>query len=229
MNNNRTMSDAPHWLSAFPRLEAITDPGWMAAVNSAKEIIVPAGMQVVREQQPCRDFLLIYSGSVRIYRVAESGREIMLYHTHGGDLCILTLGTLLEGIDYFANAVTEDEVRAVMIPAAQFHVAMAESSAFRSYILSELSRRLRELVRFVEQVAFEPLELRLACLLGQLFAQTTTPYLEITHEELARRLGSTRVVTSRLLKDFERMGCISLQRGRIELLSSEALAQLGDK
>ena len=44
--------------------------------------------------------------------------------------------------------------------------------------------------------------------------------------KLARRLGSTRVVTSRLLKDFERMGCIRLQRGRIELLSSEALLQL---
>ena len=229
MNTKGMGAGTPHWLSAFPRLASIADAGWMEALNAAREIIIPAGMQVVREQQPCRDFLLIASGCVRVYKVSSSGREIMLYHTRAGEVCILTLGTLLEGTDYFANAVTEDEVRAVMIPVAQFHAAMARSDDFRSFILSELSHRLRELMSFVEQVAFEPLELRLACLLGQLFGQSSALYLDITHEELARRLGSTRVVTSRLLKEFERMGCISLQRGRIQLLSPEALAQMTEK
>lgn len=229
MNIVNINTGTAHWLSAFPRLASIADAGWMEAVNAAREIILPAGTQVVHEQQACRDFLLIAGGCVRVYKVSSGGREIMLYSTRAGEVCILTLGSLLEGTDYFANAVTEDEVRAVMIPAAQFHAAMAHSADFRSFILSELSHRLRELMGFVEQVAFEPLELRLACLLGQLFGQSAASYLDITHDELARRLGSTRVVTSRLLKEFERMGCISLQRGRIQLLSPEALAQIREK
>lgn len=113
-----------------------------------------------------------------------------------------------------------------MIPASYFHAAMARSDAFRAFILTDLCRRMRELMQLVGHIAFDPLELRLACLLGQLFGQGNTALLDITHDELARRLGSTRVVTSRLLKDFERMGCIRLQRGRIELLSSESLLQL---
>lgn len=146
MNTKGMGTGTPHWLSAFPRLASIADAGWMEALNAAREIIVPAGLQVVREQQPCRDFLLIASGCVRVYKVSSSGREIMLYHTRAGEVCILTLGTLLEGTDYFANAVTEEDVRAVMIPAAQFHAAMAHSDDFRSFILSELSHRLRKLI-----------------------------------------------------------------------------------
>lgn len=215
-----------NWLSAFPELASISDAAWLEAILAAKEVVMPAGTVVIRENQPCQNFLLVASGNVRIYKAAASGREIMLYHTCEGEVCILTLGTLLEGRDYSANAITESEVRAIMIPSQHFHAAMARSTAFRTFILSDLCRRMRELMWLVERVAFEPLELRLACLLGQLFGQGNTPQLDITHDELARRLGSTRVVTSRLLKDFERMGCISLQRGRIELLSPQALAQL---
>lgn len=227
MSNSEQAST--HWLAAFPSLATITDIAWLDAIAAAREIILPAGTVVIREHQPCQHFLLVASGNVRIYKTSPSGREIMLYHTCGGEVCILTLGTLLEGTDYHADAITESEVNAVMIPARQFHAAMAQSNAFRAFILSDLCRRMRELMWLVGQVAFEPLELRLACLLGQLFGQSDTRELEITHEELARRLGSTRVVTSRLLKDFERMGCISLQRGRIELLSPAALARLTKK
>lgn len=217
------------WLSSFPNLASITDTAWLDAVRSAKEFNMPPGTVVIREQQPCRDFLLVASGNVHIFKTAEDGREIMLYRTCSGEACILTLGTLFEGTDYSANAITETDVHAIAIPATQFHTAMAESTAFRSLILSDLSRRMRELMGLVGHVAFERLELRLACLLGKLFGQGDAAHLEITHEELARRLGSTRVVVSRLLKDFEHMGCIRLQRGRIELLSSESLAQLSKK
>jgi CRP/FNR family transcriptional regulator len=81
-------------------------------------------------------------------------------------------------------------------------------------------------MRVVEQVAFQRLDLRLACLLGQLFERNKSAAISMTHEDLARELGTTRVVVSRLLKEFERMGCIRLQRGQIELLSSEALERL---
>lgn len=229
MHTAKPLSDIPAWLNSFPSLATITDAAWLNAVKAAKEFTLPPDTIVIREQQPCRDFLLVASGNVHIFKTAEDGREIMLYRTCSGETCILTLGTLFEGTDYSANAITSTEVRAIAIPAMHFHTAMAESSAFRSIILADLSRRMRELMGLVGHVAFDRLELRLSCLLGQLFGQGDTALLDITHEDLARRLGSTRVVVSRLLKDFEHMGCIRLQRGRIELLSSESLAQLSKK
>lgn len=225
----RIFATTTNWLAAFPALAAIADTAWIEAVGAAKEVLLPADTPVIREGQPCQNFLLIVAGNLRIYKIAPNGREIMLYHTCGGEACNLTLGALLEGRNYSENAITENEVRVVMIPAQYFHAAMARSDAFRIFILSDLCRRMRELMNLVGQVAFEPLELRLACLLGQLFAQGNTRQLDTTHDELARRVGSTRVVTSRLLKKFELMGCISLQRGLIELLSPQALEQLSKK
>ncbi|BAV33422.1 Crp/Fnr family transcriptional regulator [Sulfuricaulis limicola] len=224
--NSAALSAAPKWLSFFPGLAEIQDDAWLEALHAAREITIPPKAVVIRRGDPCQNFLLLVRGTVRVYESSEGGREIALYRTHGGDICILTLNNLLSGADYAAEAVTEDEVRAVMIPMPFFQHAMAHSEAFRNFIMATLARRLSDVMRVVEQVTFQRLDLRLACLLGQLFERNKSAAISMTHEELARELGTTRVVISRMLKEFERMGCIRLQRGQIELLSSEALERL---
>lgn len=214
------------WLKIFPGLAAIQDEAWLDALRAAKEMVMPPGTVVIRRGDPCQNFLLVTRGTVRVYESSESGREIALYRTSGGDICILTLSNLLAGTNYAAEAVTENEVGVVMIPMPFFQNAMARSEAFRNFILATLARRLSDVMRVVEQVTFQRLDLRLACLLGQLFERNKSSTISMTHEELARELGTTRVVVSRLLKEFENMGCIRLGRGEIELLSPEALARL---
>ena len=223
---NSVASTNPKWLSVFPALAMIQDEAWLEALRAAKEMTMPPGTVVIRRGDPCQNFLLVARGTVRVYESSESGREIALYRTGGGDICILTLSNLLAGTDYAAEAVTEDEVSAVMMPMPFFQNAMARSGAFRNFIMTTLVRRLSDVMRVVEQVAFQRLDLRLACLLGQLFERNKSSPISMTHDELAHELGTTRVVISRMLKEFERMGCIRLQRGQIELLSSEALARV---
>ena len=222
---NSVGSTNPKWLSVFPALAMIQDEAWLEALRAAKEMTMPPGTVVIRRGDPCQNFLLVARGTVRVYESSESGREIALYRTGGGDICILTLSNLLAGTDYAAEAVTEDEVSAVMMPMPFFQNAMARSEAFRNFIMTTLVRRLSDVMRVVEQVAFQRLDLRLACLLGQLFERNKSSPISMTHDELAHELGTTRVVISRMLKEFERMGCVRLQRGQIELLSSEALAR----
>lgn len=214
------------WLSVSPGLAAIQDEAWRHALRAAEEMIIPPETVVIRRGDPCENFLLVTQGTIRVYESSTSGREIALYRTRGGDICILTLSNLLAGTHYAAEAMTEDDVGVVTIPMPLFQNAMAHSGAFRNFIIATLARRLHDVMRVVEQVTFQHLDLRLACMLGQLFERNQSAALSITHDELARELGTTRVVVSRLLKDFERMGCIRLQRGYIELLSSEALARL---
>ena len=119
----------------------------------------------------------------------------------------------------------------MVIPAESFHRALSQSEGFRNLILSTLAQRLNGMMQLVERVTFQGLDLRLACLLGQHFRQRNIARLPITHQELAGELGTTREVISRLLKEFERMGCIKLYRGQIELVSPDALARLshGDR
>lgn len=216
----------PKWLLAYPALMVIRDKAWLQALHAAKEMAMPPGKVVIRRGDPCHHFLMVTQGTVRVYERSESGREIALYRTCAGEICILTLSTLLAGGEYAAEAVTENNVVAVIIPMRCFQNAMTQSEAFRNFILSTLARRLGDVMRVVEQVAFQHLDLRLACLLGQFFERNQSNILSMTHENLAHEMGTTRVVISRILKEFERMGCIRLHRNQIELLSPEALAQL---
>jgi CRP/FNR family transcriptional regulator len=225
MSANTPFAAGPS-LAAFPALSAITDPAWLEALQAARERVIPANTVVMRAGDSCTNFFLVLRGRVRVYRVDESGREIVLYRVGAGDICVMTLGNLAGGLDYAAETMTEEEVSVLAIPRSCFQRALAESEAFRNLILSELARRLIEVMRLVEQVAFQKLDLRLACLLGRLSGQRNTPCLNVTHQEIARELGTTREVTSRLLKEFEHRGCIRLQRGRIEILSPETLARL---
>ena len=211
-------------LSAFPMFSQIQDPSWWEAVQAGRCLDIAAGTVVVRKGQPCLDFLLVVRGTIRIYETAENGREILLYRLYGGEICVLTLTHLMQGIPYTACAVAEDEVSVVSIPQAHFQRALAESEAFRTAVLFALSRRLGDVMQLVEQVAFHGLDLRLACLLGQRFGESKARRLKITHQELARELGTTREVLSRLLKTFEHRGCIRLFRGQIELVSPDALS-----
>jgi len=216
----------PDWLCAFPQLSRINDAAWLATLQAGRQLDIAAGTEIVRKGDPCQDFLLVVEGFLRIYETAENGREILLYRVSGGEICVLTLSNLLEGESYSACVAAEGDVRVVVIPMQHFHHAIAHSTGFRTAILSTLSKRLNTVMELVEQMAFLGLDMRLACLLGQYFGQRHTVRLQVTHQALARELGTTREVVSRMLKVFEHAGCIRLSRGHIELVSRGALARL---
>lgn len=186
----------------------------------------PAGTPLMRHGDPCESFLLMTRGTARVFESSDGGREIVLFRVRAGELCVLTLGDLLAARPYSASATAEEDVEVVVIPAAKFRTAMIQSEAFRNFVLSSLTQRLCGLMGLVEQVTFQRLDLRLACLLGQKFGQRNAAAVRVTHQELANELGTSREVVSRFLKEFEHMGCIRLRRGEIELLSSDALSRL---
>ena len=84
-------------------------------------------------------------------------------------------------------------------------------------ILSSLADTVCTMVQTFYDTVFEPLDTRLACLLGRLFERAGSDTLEITHLELSQELGTTREVVSRLLKKLEQQDCIILKRGKILL------------
>jgi len=214
------------WQTNFPGLASVQDAAGLDALSAATVHRFPAGTEVVRTGDPCQAFILVSRGVLRVYEAGENGREIVLYRVRAGELCVLTLTDLMASRSYSAGAKAEEEVEVVMIPRACFQEALSLSDAFRTFLISTLSRRMGEVMSLVEQVAFQRLDLRLACLLAQLFKISHGAPLEITHQALALELGSSREVISRMLKEFERKGCIHLGRGQIELLSPETLTHL---
>jgi CRP/FNR family transcriptional regulator len=167
------------------------------------------------------------AGRSRVYKMSESGREILLYRVAAGETCVLTTTCLLGGSRYPASTVVEEPICDVIIPAAIFHELMVESNVFRRFVMSNYGDLISDLIVLVDEVAFHGLDARLA---KQLLADSHNSVLvERTHQQLADELGTAREVVSRQLKNLENQGLLSLGRGRIEIVDKGELEKLSQR
>ncbi|RMF52817.1 MAG: Crp/Fnr family transcriptional regulator [Bacteroidetes bacterium] len=183
---------------------------------------VPAGRYLCMEGDRCLHLPIVLSGSARIYKSGWQGREITLYRLEPGDSCILTASCLIGNHDFPAFAVTETDVVAALIPAASFHRWLGEYEAWRTYVFGLLWNRLIEIISLVEEVTFRRMDARLAEHLLKL-TEGGPGAIHATHEALADELGTAREVVSRILKEFERQGWVTLARGLIQVCDPHGL------
>ena len=197
-----------------------------ALADAAQPVSAPAGTQLFAPGSPCRQFLLLLDGVVRVQALSKNGREIVLYRIRPGESCVVTASCLLGSIAYPATGIAETPIQGAILPTPVFERLLAESPAFRSFVFSAYAARLTDLVARIEEIALERIDIRLARLLLQL-ASPMTNTVERTHQDLATDLGSAREVVSRQLKTFEQSGWVELQRRHVHLLDRRALEALG--
>jgi CRP/FNR family transcriptional regulator len=119
------------------------------------------------------------------------------------------------GSDPFpATVLAEAPTRAVLVPPELFLSLVGRSASFRRLVFGQFTRRLGSVIELVEALAFRRLDERLAEFLNQ---EQCDRRLGLTHQEIADRLGTSREVVSRLLKDFESRGWLVTHRGYLEL------------
>lgn len=199
----------------YPQIAA--DPDLLHECATFGSLIrLPKGHNICHEGDRCSHLALLTLGSARVFKLAESGREITLYRIEPGECCILTASCMLSGRDFPANASAESEVEAVVLPETQVHRWMNSSESWRRFLWNLLAVRLGEVIGLVEEVAFRRIDQRLGEYLTNL-AGEKGGVVQATHSQIAADLGTSREVVSRVLKDFEMRGLLRLARGRIEL------------
>ena len=215
-------------LEVFPFLKSADETFLVPFFEEGTHHVLPAGQFICMEGNQCAHLPLVLTGTARVYKMAESGREITLYRIEPGESCILTASCLLSRLAFPAFAVTETEVEAFVVPAGVLSTWLHEHDAWRSYLFDLLAHRLSTTIELVEEVAFRHMDARLAAYLVQA-TTATRPRLERTHEGVAADLGTSREVVSRLLKDFEQKGFVALARGAIHVQEQEQLHRLAEK
>jgi CRP/FNR family transcriptional regulator len=199
----------------YPELLKDQSIDWLTILDNAQIVDAPADTELATVGSSCTNFMLLLDGTVRIFQNDENGREMTLYRIAPGDVCLMSLNSLIHDRPFRANASSESKINMILFSADDFHLAMKVSDAFRMLILSSLVDTVCTMVQSFYDTAFEPLDMRLACLLGRLFERAGSDQLDITHQELSQELGTTREVISRLLKKLEQQECIVLKRGKI--------------
>ena len=180
---------------------------------------LPAGATVCWEGDHCQQLAIVLSGTVRVYKVGENGRELTLYRLEASESCVLTASCILSNSYFPALAVTETAVRAALIPAPILRRWTEQYDIWREYVFGLMAQRLASVITTVEEIAFRRVDVRIAAFLDQHSNDTLT----ITHHEISAELGTAREVVSRILKDYERERIIALSRGTITILNRPAL------
>ena len=209
-------------LNLYPALRSLPADRLAALLPPQAIMHLPAGAQVFAENQPCQGFPLLLEGSVKVIKLAASGRELMLYRVVPGGSCIISSSCLLGHTEYNARGIAETPLTLAALPVGAFAALMVEHTPFRDFVFHLFADRIGELMQLVEEVAFARLDQRLAKLL---LARNET-VLGVTHQQLADELGSVREIVSRLLKGFAEQGLVTLGREQITITNRPGLQKL---
>ena len=209
-------------LSLYPALSGLPAERLAALTQPQAIMHLPAGTQVFAEHQPCHGFPLLLDGSIKVIKLASSGRELMLYRVTPGGSCIISSSCLLAHTDYNARGIAETPLTLLALPVPEFSRLLVEHAPFRDFVFHLFTERIAELMQLVEEVAFARLDQRLAKLL--LARNEST--LNVTHQQLADELGSVREIVSRLLKGFAAQGLVTLGREQLNIVDRPGLHKI---
>ncbi|MHB8748851.1 MAG: Crp/Fnr family transcriptional regulator [Aggregatilineales bacterium] len=189
--------------------------------QGAYYVRIPTGRDMFAEDDRVDAIAVLVSGVVRVYKVGETGREITLYRFGTGESCVLTANAILSNQSFSAIATVEQDAEAIMIPANIFRDWVHRYNPWLNFVLDLLSERLSSMMEIVDEVVFRRMDIRVATfLLEHSWAQNP---LNMTHQEIAAELGSSREVISRILENLTRQGLIRMGRGTIEITDSQSL------
>ena len=214
----------PDWTDRFQGTAALPRTVRDRLVREAQIIKLKRGSVVFGPNNIPDSLFFLYEGRIRVSQTSEAGREIVLYRVDAGESCVLTTACMLAEEAYNAEGIAETDVIAVVLPKPAFDRLVAEEEAFRKFVFAAYSRRLIDLLRVVDDVAFGRIDVRLAERLLALAGDKSD--IETTHQHLANELGTAREVVSRVLQDFQKRDLVSQSRGRIVLNRKSVLRDI---
>jgi CRP/FNR family transcriptional regulator len=183
---------------------------------------VEEGQFIFMENDPVGAFGFVVTGSARVFKLSETGREITLYRVEPGEACVLSASCIMNRGAYPAYAVAETPMEVLLIPADVFSGWVAQHAFWRDYVFALVARHITSVMSVVEEVAFRRVDHRIA----EYLMKAPGDEVNATHQEIAAELGTSREVVSRILKDLERRGLIGLSRGRVSLLDRARLKEI---
>jgi CRP/FNR family transcriptional regulator, cyclic AMP receptor protein len=188
----------------------------------------PRGSLLMFEQEPGERVMILLAGRVKITRLAEDGREVLLGIRDPGDV----LGELafIDGHPRIASATALEEVQAVVMPASTFRVHLESTPRVAVVLLEVVARRVREATVKLSQAGASDVIGRLAARIVELAERYGVASdggvvikLPLSQEELAAWTGASRAGVAHALQTLRTLGWVQTARRSMIVSDLDAL------
>jgi CRP/FNR family transcriptional regulator len=186
--------------------------------RKGKLISAKEGDVIIDIGQTVRMIPLLLSGILKITRADDAGNELLLYYIHANESCAMTFTCCMQQNPSEVKATAETELEYISIPISVMDEWLAKFSTWKGYVMRTIRSRFNELLQAIDQLAFQKLDERLVHYLKEKSKATGSSLINLSHEEIASEMASSREVISRLLKKLENDKKVLLYRNQIKLL-----------
>lgn len=209
-------------------------PFWKALGEPQREIVrrshsirkLKSGMVLKGGEGSVEGLFLVIQGQIRVYMNARSGKELTLYRLLDRDICVFSSSCMIKGNNMDIYIEAEKDTDVLLIPSDSYRILLDNSIQVSDFTNKLISERFSQVMGIMEQTLFTSFERRLAQFLLEQANIEESQILDITHETIARHLGTAREVVSRKLKEFAEEGFIEIGRGSIEIKDTQKLRSI---
>ncbi|HCT63915.1 MAG TPA: Crp/Fnr family transcriptional regulator [Lachnospiraceae bacterium] len=212
----------------FPVWNKLSDEEKETLTNGSSVKTVKEGAVIHNGDEDCIGLLLIKKGIIRIYILNENGREITLYRLFDRDMCLFSASCIMNSIQFDVKVEAETDVEMIVIKAPVYEGLMQKSLVVANYTNELMAARFSEVMWLMEQIMFKSFDVRLAEFLYQQMNIEQNSTISITHEKIARHMGTAREVVTRMLKYFQGEKMVRLFRGGIEIIDEDKIRKMFD-
>ena len=200
-------------------LKDIFEPELMAEILAVgKRKTAKEGEVIISIGQRLLFMPIVLEGTVKVSMMQPDGRELLMYYLSASEGCAMSFTCCMQEAKSEIMAVAEDDVEMWMIPVEYMDLWMDKYPSWKSFVMRTMQNRFFEMLRALDMVVFNGLDVRLINYLREKSKISGKTVLNVSHEEIANDLASSRVVISRLLKKLENDGKVLLYRNQIKLL-----------
>jgi CRP/FNR family transcriptional regulator len=188
----------------------------MSAIG--KYLIFNEGDIVMSSGHRVRFMPILLLGSLKIIRLDDDGNELLLYYVDSREGCAMTFTCCMQYQPSEIKAIAEEYTELIGIPVDVMDSWIVKYPSWKGYVMKTIHDRFNELLKTIDQLAFQKLDERLVHYLKEKARVTKSSLLNLSHGQIAVELATSRVVISRLLKKLEDDQKLLLYRNQIKLL-----------
>ncbi len=222
MLNETSLSDIKQVLDFWDKL---SEHERSIIAENTVSVTYKRGETVYSAAKECVGVLIIKSGELRTYILSEEGKDISLYRLTKGEVCILSASCLIKNITFDVHIDAEQDSEVYLINAAVFSKLIEQNIYIENFSLRVAVDKFSDVMWAMEQILFMSLDRRLAIFLLDESGKTGSNDIKLTHEQIAKYMGSAREVVSRMVKYFAKEGIVEAHRGGIKILNKAKLKE----